>query len=101
MADFNEDELIQLSFLKDEETDVLVESGFISRNDSFSVSLDEGFGFCTEGFTLRIRTGPNYPLHSVQYGIENQKIPQERLDTLRLELKRVLTAGSPKNTLNR
>lgn len=101
MAEFTEDELIQLSFLRDEEIDALVKAGFIPSGSALSSSLDQRFNYQADEFTLEILTGPTYPLHLVHYVFENQTYPQDYINTLRVELDKILELSAEKNTLNR
>jgi hypothetical protein len=101
MGDFDEDELVQLSFLRDEETDALIAGGFLSEDVRLSSPLDGQVTFTFDDLVLHVRANCHYPAAPIQYSIENLKLPREAVDGLRKTLKHFIRVADETNNKDR
>ncbi|KAI9152232.1 hypothetical protein HJFPF1_09459 [Paramyrothecium foliicola] len=99
MASFDEDELVQLSFLRDEEADVLIAKGFLPDHTRLLSPLNQLVVFTLDGVILSIATGPYYPAHSVTFEVTNVSVSREDVDHLRRSLKALVAKADLTNNL--
>lgn len=97
--DFDEDELVQLSFLRDEETDALVSAGILGDHVRLTSPLDDEVAFTFDELILAIRTGRSYPIRSPVYNITNISLPRQVVDDLRHRLKDIASSAEAMNNL--
>lgn len=87
---FNEDELVQLSFLRDEETDALIAAGLLDSSLRLSSPLDRGVVFELPELRLRVSTSTLYPVQTPSWQVESKSLPREWTDTLRRRLREIV-----------
>jgi hypothetical protein len=100
MASFDDDELVQLSFLRDEETDALIAKGFLSDDVRLASPLEETVVFTYDELILTVTTGPYYPVLSATVEVANTSLPREDVDGLRRSLKSIIAAAETVNNLD-
>ncbi|KAK8130973.1 parp domain-containing protein [Apiospora sp. TS-2023a] len=69
---FSEDDLIELSFLRDLEVDQLIDQGLLGDHLKLSSPLDEELAFAYDELTLRVLAGPHYPAVAVTWSVEGR-----------------------------
>ncbi|KAH7310486.1 hypothetical protein B0I35DRAFT_439131 [Stachybotrys elegans] len=100
MASFDDDDLIQLSFLRDEETDALINEGFLGEDARLSSPLDELVVLTYDELILSITTGLHYPVSTVKVDVSNISLPREDVDGLRRALADIATQAETTNNLD-
>ncbi|CAH0056318.1 unnamed protein product [Clonostachys solani] len=98
-SDFDEDELIQLAFLRDEETDALISAGLLSEDLRLTSPLDNEVVFSFEELVLTVTSHVHYPVRDIDYQVENMSLPREVVDVLRRQLKQIMTSAQETNNL--
>ena len=98
---FDEEELVELALLRDEETDALVDAGFISKQDQWNDEHRDGFTFDYPEMTLRIFTGDGYPVKPLTQYIANISLPRLIVDRLRVKLRGMNEADRRSNSICR
>ncbi|KAI1768792.1 ADP-ribosylation [Hypoxylon sp. FL1150] len=104
MADrleMSEDDLIQLSLLRDFETDELINAGFLSEDERLTAPLDKELTFKYEELSLRVTAGSSYPATPVCWTVDNYILPIKVVDDLRGELRRIVEASTANNNISR
>ncbi|EWC45200.1 hypothetical protein DRE_06088 [Drechslerella stenobrocha 248] len=90
---FTVDELIELSILRDEEIDNIIQAGLLPASSRFDTTLHNQLIFHHPELTLTIYTGPHYPAANLpSYTIENISLPRLIVDGIRIALRRVIAA---------
>lgn len=99
---FDEDELVQLSFLRDEETDALITARLLNADVRLNSPLNSEVIFALPELSLHITAGALYPVQSPTWRVENKSLPRERADALRRRLRDIVAeAETERNTLAR
>ncbi|CAH0030277.1 unnamed protein product [Clonostachys rhizophaga] len=98
-SDFDEDELIQLAFLRDEETDALISAGLLSEDLRLTSPLDDEVVFSFEELVLTVTSHVHYPVRDIDCHVENINLPREVVDVLRRQLKQIMTSAQETNNL--
>ncbi|OAQ58811.1 parp domain-containing protein [Pochonia chlamydosporia 170] len=103
MTDTNlsEDHLIQLSAIRDEETDELFAAGHISQDDRWDASLNGTATFKYDEMTLHITPGPLYPVAPVSWDIVNHTMSIDAVDGLRRRLREIVQGTALENSPER
>ncbi|KAI1461391.1 ADP-ribosylation [Annulohypoxylon moriforme] len=104
MADdpeLSEDELIELSLLRDFEIDELVKAGLLDQEKQLKAPLDQELIFQNEELDLHVTAGPFYPAVSVTWKIENNTLPRKMVDDLRAQLRQIAEAATTTNNISR
>ncbi|UNI22133.1 hypothetical protein JDV02_008052 [Purpureocillium takamizusanense] len=101
MAEPSDDDLIQLSVLRDEETDSLVEEGHISAERRWDSPLESTLVFAYGEMALHITPGAAYPIAQPTWEIINHSMPIDAVDALRRRLRGIVAEGALVNTLGR
>ncbi|KAJ2896515.1 hypothetical protein MKZ38_005468 [Zalerion maritima] len=99
---FEEDERIQLSLLRDEETDLLISNGILDSDWSLSHPLEKPLLFrCTE-LVLTINPGKSYPvlLQPLKYSLQNLSLSRVPCDDLRYALNAICDRSVDHNSLS-
>ncbi|KAK9772904.1 hypothetical protein AB5N19_02794 [Seiridium cardinale] len=97
----SEDELIELAFFRDLETDELIEHGFLSKDAALSSPLEEEYVLQNQEATLHIVTSPQYPAISVTYRVDNHTLSRESVIELRALLKSIVQVAEGVNDLEK
>ncbi|KAK6502811.1 hypothetical protein TWF481_007856 [Arthrobotrys musiformis] len=87
---FTEDDIIELSLLREEEIDLLVSSSLLPESDRFDPSLHEVLNFPHQELILTLTTGPHYPVLPLSYTVQNLTLPRLVIDNLRIELRKIM-----------
>ncbi|KAI0899682.1 ADP-ribosylation [Annulohypoxylon nitens] len=104
MADdpgLSEDELVELSLLRDFEIDELIKAGLLSRAKQLKTPLNREIVFKYRELKLHVTAGPFYPAVSVTWKIENITLPREVVDELRAELRQIVHAAAITNNISK
>ena len=86
---FDEDDLIQLSFLRDEETDALISADLLDDDLRLSSPLDRQVTFELPELALHVTAGELYPVMTPTWEVENKSFPREQTDALRRRLREI------------
>ncbi|KAK2593552.1 hypothetical protein QQS21_008727 [Conoideocrella luteorostrata] len=97
----SEDHLIQLSLIRDEETDELVVAGYISEERRWDAPLEGVASFSYDEMTLYITPGPYYPVAPVNWDIVNTEMPIDAVDGLRRRLREIVQGTILENSPER
>ncbi|EPS44865.1 hypothetical protein H072_1151 [Dactylellina haptotyla CBS 200.50] len=98
---FTDDELVELSFLREEEIDQMVEAGLIRDDSRFDESLREKLVFSYPEMALTLVTGERYPVFPLSYTIDNISLPRLVVDDLRISLRNMMVTFDDKNAIQR
>ncbi|KAK6526397.1 hypothetical protein TWF694_004992 [Orbilia ellipsospora] len=98
---FTEDDIIELSFLREEEIDKMVESGMIASDSRFDESLREKIVFSYPELILTLETGDRYPVFPPSYTLDNLTLPRLVVDNLRISLRNIMVAFDDANAIKR
>ncbi|KAI1095887.1 ADP-ribosylation [Rostrohypoxylon terebratum] len=104
MADdfgLSEDELVELSLLRDFEIDELVNAELLSRAKQLKTPLDQEIIFEHKELNLHVTAGPIYPAVSIAWKIENITLPREVVDDLRAQLRQIVCAAAVTNNISK
>lgn len=99
MDDFDEDDLVQLSFLRDEETDALIAAGLLGEHLHLSSPLDDEVKFAYDEVILEIHAGSSYPVKSITFTVHNLSLPRAVIDKLRKELRELVSKAEETNNI--
>ncbi|KAI1842003.1 hypothetical protein JX266_011758 [Neoarthrinium moseri] len=89
--DFSENELIELSFLRDLEADQLIAENFLDKDRQLESPLDEELVLEYEELALHVTAGRGYPALSVSYyWVDNISLPRTSIIELREQLKQLV-----------
>lgn len=97
--DFTEDEIAELSLLRSLEIDELVEAGLIDESCRFDAELLDEILFEQREINLRVTTGLAYPAHQLHVEYENKLLPRLSMDALRIDSRKIISAGEQKNNI--
>ncbi|KAF3255597.1 hypothetical protein TWF128_005588 [Orbilia oligospora] len=98
---FTEDDLIQLSLLRDEEIDQIISSSLLPESQRFDPSLHESLTFTQPELILTLTTGPHYPVLPLSYTLQNLTLPRLIIDNLRVELRKIMVTFSENESITR
>ncbi|KAJ6442415.1 parp domain-containing protein [Purpureocillium lavendulum] len=100
-SELSDDDLVQLSVLRDEETDGLVEAGHLSDKHRWDSPLESTISFEYDEMTLHVTPGPAYPVAQPAWEIVNRSMPIDAVDGLRRRLRGIIAEGHVVNTAER
>ncbi|KAF3932161.1 hypothetical protein ABW20_dc0108360 [Dactylellina cionopaga] len=100
-TEFTEDDLIELSILREEEIDQIFEAGLGPSADRFDESLREKLVFPYPEMVLTLETGERYPVFPLSYTIDNLSLPRLVVDNLRIALRNIMISFDDKNAIQR
>ncbi|KAK8044908.1 hypothetical protein PG993_004932 [Apiospora rasikravindrae] len=99
---FSEDELIELSFLRDLEVDQLINEGLLGDHLQLSSPLDTELAFGYDELTLRVLAGPHYPAVAVTWSIEcRHTLSRTAIIDLRARLSEIVDEASRTNNIGK
>ncbi|KAI0004441.1 ADP-ribosylation [Xylariaceae sp. FL0662B] len=104
MADadeFSDDELVELSLLRDFEIDELIKAGLLSKDEQQTSPLDREVIFDYDELSLHVIAGPQYPAVSVTWWIDNYTLSIQAVDELRSQLRTICEAATEINNISR
>ena len=96
-----EDDLTELSLLRALEVDELVSSGLLTEEQRFNDNLLSILQFSYPEIKLQIFTGSTYPAEQLSFDIENLLLSRLVFDSLRIELRKILSADADTNDYER
>jgi hypothetical protein len=96
-----DDDLIELSLLRDLETDALITAGHLSTDEQQSHPLDQEVVFRYEELDLHVVAGHSYPASSVTWHVQNHALSRTSIISLRGTLQRIVDAADDTNNLSR
>ncbi|KAI0156776.1 ADP-ribosylation [Xylariaceae sp. FL1272] len=97
----SEDDLIELSLLRDFETDALIEADLLSSDERQTQVLDRGLIYKYEEADLHINPEPQYPAGSVHWHVESHLLSRNSVISLRETLRTIVEAAEFTNNLSR
>ncbi|OTB08082.1 hypothetical protein M426DRAFT_19233 [Hypoxylon sp. CI-4A] len=100
-SDLGEDELVELSLLRDFEVDELIKTGLLSEEDQLTAPLDRELIFKHDELDLHVNAGHLYPAVPVTWRIENYTVSRESIDELRSQLRDISKAATATNNISR
>ncbi|KAK6513484.1 hypothetical protein TWF281_005108 [Arthrobotrys megalospora] len=98
---FSEDDLIELSLLREEEIDHLVSSNLLPQDSRFDPTLHDQLTFPYPELILTLTTGPKYPVLPLSYTVQNLTLPRLIVDNLRITLRNIMITFSENESLSR
>lgn len=103
MADstYSEEDLIELAFLRDLETDQLIAEGLLDKDMQMSSPLDDELVLKHKELSLHITADVHYPVSTISYQVENYAVPREDVIQLRSRLKEIVEAAEATNNLTK
>jgi hypothetical protein len=101
MEDFTEDDLIQLSLLRDEEIDALIAEKHLAEDQRLLSPLDASVAFKYEELTLHVVAGSGYPVQTLEFSLENHSLSRSQIDKLRGRLRSIITNAETANNLQK
>ncbi|KAI1142288.1 hypothetical protein F5Y05DRAFT_370353 [Hypoxylon sp. FL0543] len=99
--ELSENDLVELSLLRDFETDELIKAGFLSQDEQLRSPLDNQIVLRRDELDLYITAGPYYPAVPVTWMIENHTVPRQIVDELRAQLRQITEAAAVTNSISR
>ncbi|KAI0840903.1 hypothetical protein F5Y06DRAFT_262021 [Hypoxylon sp. FL0890] len=100
-SELSEDDLVELSLLRDFETDELIKAGFLSEDEQLRAPLSREITFKQDELDLCVTAGPCYPAVPVTWMIENHTMPRQVVDELRAQLRRIVEAAAVTNSISK
>ncbi|KAK8069314.1 hypothetical protein PG994_005930 [Apiospora phragmitis] len=99
---FSEDELVELSFIRDLELDQLVNEGLLGDHLRLSSPLDAELAFAYDELTLRVLAGPHYPVVAVAWSVEcHHTLSRTAVIDLRARLGEIVEEASHTNNMEK
>lgn len=99
MSIFSQDELVELSILRGQEVDELVEHGFLSPERRFDEELLNTLVFPNPEVTISLHTGSKYPAEQLEIEFDNTTLPRLVMDAMRIDCRKIIIQESSKNNL--
>ncbi|KAI1379283.1 ADP-ribosylation [Hypoxylon crocopeplum] len=99
--ELSEDDLVELSLLRDFEIDELVMAGFLSEDEQLTAPLDEELIIRYDRLNLHVIAGPLYPAVSVTWRVDNYTLSRGVVDELRMQLREIVEAAAATNNISR
>ncbi|KAI0438878.1 hypothetical protein F4803DRAFT_74080 [Xylaria telfairii] len=99
--ELSEDDLIELSLLRDFETDALIAAELLNADEQLSHPLDEELVIKFGEVDLNVTAGALYPACSVIWHVENHSLSRTSVDSLRGTLRKTVDAAKTTNNLSR
>jgi hypothetical protein len=94
---FSEDELIELSILRGQEIDELVEHGLLPQGSRFDEELLNTLVFSHPEVSISLHTGWKYPAEQLEIGFDNRTLPRLVMDALRIDCRKIIIKEVEKN----
>jgi hypothetical protein len=91
------DELVELSILRGQEIDELVESGFLNPDRRFDEDVLESIELSYPEVIILIKTGSNYPAEQLDCEMSNLALPRLTMDALRIDIRKIVEKGITSN----
>ncbi|KAF9873210.1 hypothetical protein CkaCkLH20_09373 [Colletotrichum karsti] len=103
MADleFSEEDIVQLSLLRDEETDALIDAGFLSDDHRLSSPMDDVLCFTHEELILQVTAGIHYPVRAPAFDLINLTLSRRDIDGLRATLRGMIEEAAETNCVEK
>ncbi|KAI1386343.1 ADP-ribosylation [Hypoxylon trugodes] len=96
-SELGEDDLVELSLLRDFEIDELIQAGFLSEDEKLTTPLDNELIIQYDELDLHVTAGPSYPATTVTWKIDNHATSREVVDDLRAQLKQIVEESAATN----
>lgn len=97
MPIFSDEDLVELSLLRANEIDELVEHGLIDASHRFDEDLLDILVLSYPELTISLHTGPTYPAEQLQVEIENISLPRLAVDELRNAVREIVARDADTN----
>jgi hypothetical protein len=101
MICFSDDDLVELSILRGQEIDELVEQGLLLVERRFDEDVLESFSFSYPEMVLDIKTGATYPAKQLSFEVQNLSLPRLVVDHLKIELRRISIRETEVNNIRK
>ncbi|KAI8963799.1 hypothetical protein F5Y11DRAFT_130180 [Daldinia sp. FL1419] len=99
-TELGEDDLVELSLLRDLEVDELIRNGFLSEDEQMTNPLDKVLVLKYGEVDLSITTKPLYPAASVTWKLQSYKLSRESVIELRAKLSQIVEAATVTNNIS-
>ncbi|KAI0554452.1 hypothetical protein F4679DRAFT_596418 [Xylaria curta] len=99
--ELSEDDLIELSLLRDFETDALIEAEILGANERLSRPLDQELVIRFGELDFNVTAGVSYPTCSVTWHVENHTLSRTSVDSLRGILRQIVDVARVTNNFSR
>ncbi|KAI1745049.1 hypothetical protein F4680DRAFT_467285 [Xylaria scruposa] len=100
-GELSEDDLIELSLLRDFETDALITAEILNVNERLSRPLDQELVIRFGELDFNVTAGVSYPTCSVIWHVENHTLSRTSVDSLRGILRQIVDVASVTNNFSR
>ncbi|KAI0201930.1 hypothetical protein F4808DRAFT_422861 [Astrocystis sublimbata] len=97
----SEDDLAELSLLRDFEADAMIAAGFLNPDEQLSRPLDHEIVIKFEEMELKITAGTSYPACKIIWSVENHTLSRKSVDSLRGTLRGMVESADSTNNLSR
>lgn len=97
MPTFSDDELVELSLLRANEVDELVEHNLLDASRRFDEDLLHILVLAYPELIISLHTGPTYPAEQLQVEIENISLPRVIVDELRNAVREIVARDTDTN----
>ncbi|KAI0471432.1 hypothetical protein F4859DRAFT_119687 [Xylaria cf. heliscus] len=97
----SEDDLVELSLLRDFETDALIAAELLNTDEQLSRPLDQELIMRFGELDLNVKAGVSYPICPVTWHIENHTLSRTSVDSLRGTIRDIVEAAKMTNNLSR
>ncbi|CCF34379.1 hypothetical protein CH063_06390 [Colletotrichum higginsianum] len=101
VIEFSEENILQLSLLRDEETDALIDAGFLSDDHRLSSPMDGVLCFTHQELILQVTAGPHYPVTAPFFDLINLTLSRKDMDGLRATLRCVIEEAAETNCVEK
>ncbi|KAH0420688.1 hypothetical protein CcaCcLH18_13876 [Colletotrichum camelliae] len=99
--EFSEEDIVQLALLRDEETDALIDAGFLSDDHRLSSPMDDVLYFTHEELILQVTAGIQYPVTAPFFDLINLTLSRKDIDGLRATLRFVIEESAETNCVEK
>ncbi|KAI0848286.1 hypothetical protein F5Y00DRAFT_270249 [Daldinia vernicosa] len=100
-TELSDDDLVELSLLRDFEVDELIRDGFLDESEQMTRPLDKELVFKYDELCLYITPGPLYPAASATWELESYELSRESVIELRTQLRQVVEAAAVTNNISK
>ncbi|OTB19909.1 hypothetical protein K445DRAFT_7925 [Daldinia sp. EC12] len=97
----SEDDLVELSLLRDFEVDELIRDGFLSDSEQMTRPLDNELVFKYDELDLHIIAEPLYPAGSVTWKLQSYELSRKSVIELRTQLRQIIEVAAVTNNISR
>lgn len=95
--EFSEEDLIQLSLLRGQEIDSLVDQNLLPEESRFTDEVLQTLIFPHPEIIIKLYTGDHYPAEQLTCEFENVSLPRLVIDELRIAIRKIMVQDTERN----